>query len=624
MSIEVKEFATVLPSQVEPTSIEHSDNQFHLEVVQASSSKRLKNPYGKEIEGARNDFLLRGLNRYKLGEKPNSPEEAKIINNLAQLISKANHLSLPEEEIIALTTSDFNSVVSVIKKLANKVGLAELGAMVLLAIAVDDLYFLQKKGYKNELDFFKQNAELMSMSVSCARDFAVRGRNFLRYRLDILNGIEDIEGMSLENLANTCLAKLTYYEKAVEAFGDKQALIYLKTLSFREFKKVLPSDASKVRSSKKEKGAKESKQLDYDLLLKELDLKPNHKRLLKIKAKGGIPVTIPRYLTDQQVGLIQARYREHRLKSVQDNYESRWRKWDHYKPMDPNDPLKIDDLCFKGELVFEKIVGTRDDYLEKAYWTPDEPRQRFENQIWDYGDIVLRIREGLNQIQPARRAIAVLLYRLVNEKAFKNKWKNPREGVNYVSFGDFAIEELGLRENYRDYLAVGKVLKEYHYFLNHLSDIDVEDTFLKLRYISDALKTHKDDEYLVLARLRSLSVREFKRFSIDPDFDLHFERRLTKKELDEFILFCQSTTNNYYGEEYNDNNIDFIEAYREGDEHLVYWIAQKVIEETSLALVPPAPMVNTANASEQVDEATNDGINTSVDDLNQPLTVTVA
>jgi hypothetical protein len=625
VSCEANELCAVLPFQAEPVSVEHSVNQFiHLEVDQASASKRLKNPFGKEIGGARNDFLLRGLDLYKLGEKPNSPEETKILNNLANLISKANHLSLPDEEMLALTTSDFNSVVSVIKKLARKVGLAELGAMVLLAIAVDDTYFLHKNGYKNEAHFFKTNADLMQISASCARDFATRGRIFLRYRLDILNGIEDIEGISLENLANTCLAKLTYYEKAVEKFGNKQALIYLKTLSFRDFKKVLLSEASKVRSSKKEKGQKESKQLEYDLLLKELGLMPNHKRLLKIKAKGGIPVTIPRYLTDYQVSLIESRYREHRIKTIRDNYESRWRRWDHYKPMSPDNPLKVDDLSFSNGVVFEKIVATREDYMEKVCWTPDEPRQRFENQIWDYGDIVLRIRAGISQIQPARRTIAVLLFKLVNERAFKGKWKKPRDGVEYKSFGDFAIEELGLRENYRDYLAVGKVLKEYHYFLDHLSDVDTEETFLKLRYLPDALKTHKFDEYLVLARLRSLSVREFKRFSIDPDFEMHFQKRLSKKGLDEFILFCQSTTNNYYGEKYNDNNIDFIEAYHEGDERLVQWIANKVVEETSIAIVPPAPMVDATHASEQLDEATNDGVNTGVDDSNQPLTVTVA
>ena len=421
------------------------------------------------------------------------------------------------------------------------------------------------------------------------------------------------------------MAKLTHYEKAVEAFGDKQALINLKTLSFREFKKVLPSETSKAHSTKKKKSQKESKQLEYDLLLRELGLMPNHKRLLRIKAKGGIPVTIPRYLTDYQVSLIETRYREYRIKTVRDNFESNSKGWIHHKPMDPDNPLKVDDLSFSNGVVYEKIVATREDYVEKAYWFPGEPPpQRFENRISNLNDIVLRIRAGINQIQPARRTIAVLLFKLINEKAFKSKWKEPRQGVRYKSFGDFVIEELGLRENYRDYLAVGKVLKEYHYFLDHLSDVDTEETFLKLRHLPDALKTHKFDEYLVLARLRSLSVREFKRFSSDPDFEMHFQKRLSRRELDEFILFCQSTTNNYFGEEYNDNNFDFIEAYREGDERIVQVIANKVIEETSLTLAPPAPMVDTTNASEKVDEATNDGVNTGVDDSNQPLTVTVA
>jgi len=588
--------------------------------------KRLENPHEKELAEARLDLIFKSLNLWTIDKNPYSPEETELVKKIALLFSNAYHLSMQDEDLLVLTTNDFSSVVSVIKKLAKKVGLAELGAMVLLAIAVSDAYFLHKSGYKGEADFFQTNADLMQISASCARDFAIRGRIFLQHRIDILNGIEDVTGISLETLANTCLAKLTLYEKAVDKFGNKQALVYLKTLSFREFKKIIPSKPSRGLSLKKEKRLKDSEKTesDYDLRLKELNLLPNEKRLLRIRAKRGIDVAIFQILSEYQVSLIESRYREYRFKTRQDYYKSRSERWVHYKPADTDNPLKIDDLCFQHMGLFQKIVGTREDYLQKWYEHPDDPQHPFENRIFDYADIVLRIRAGLSQIQPSRRAIAVLLFKLVNEKAFKNKWKNPREGVEYKSFRDFTIEELGLRENYRDYLAVGKVLKEYYIFLDHLSDVDTEETFLKLRHLPDALKTHKDDEYLVLARLRSLSVREFKKFSVDPDFELHFGRRLTKKELDDFVEFCKCSLRGqgtFFRCAYK---MDFIEAYDKDDYHLILRIADKVIEETSLAIVPPAPMVDVTNASEKVDEATNDGVHTGLDDLNQPLTVPAA
>jgi hypothetical protein len=432
-------------------------------VSNSATSKKLKNPYKEKIEKARSEIFLKGLSLWKTGENFYSPEETELLTKISQLFSTAYHISMPEEDLLVLTSNDYTSVVSIIKKLARKVGLAELGTMILLAIAVDDNFYLKKAGYNGESDFFQQNASLMGISPSCSRDYAIRGRIFLRYRLDILNGIDDVTGISLETFANTCMAKLSLYEKAVDEFGNKQALIYLKTLSFREFKKIIPTKGTEGYSFKRKKRLKESSLsvLDYNLRLQELELRQSEKRLLRILAKRGIPVPIGQYLTDHQIFLIETRYREARVKSMQEYYDSTSKKWVYYKEMDPDFPLRVDDLCFHNGTAWEKIIGSREDYKESGCYFPGDSRPFFDStsRIFNFEDIILRIRFGLKQIQPARRTIAVLLFKLVNEKGLKGKWKKPREGVEYKSFKDFAIEELGLRENYRDYLAVGKVLK---------------------------------------------------------------------------------------------------------------------------------------------------------------------
>jgi hypothetical protein len=556
-----------------------------------------------------------------------TPEETELLRKTALLIADTCHVSLPGDDILVLTTDNFPTIISIIKKIARKVGLGELGAMVLLAIAVRDTYVLKKAGYKSESDFFNKNAYLMGISASTARDFSIRGRIFLDHRLDIFNGIDDVDGISLETFANTCMSKLALYEKAVEAFGRKQALIYLKTLSFREFKKKISPDVPKEHPVKNKKHSKKSErtECDYNLLIKELDLKPNENRLLRLIVKRAKYISTGYNLTDHQVNLIQTRYREFLLKAIQKDYEDRSERWAYYKPMDPDNPLKIDHLCFFNGTVFEKIVATREDYMEELTWdfAAPEKYQHFENRIFNRHDIMLRIRAGIAQMQPARRTIAILLFRLVNEKALKNKWKKPREGVEYKSFKDFASEELGLSENYRDYLAVGKVLKEYHYFLDHLTDIDTKETFLKLKHLPAALKTHKNDEHLVLARLRSLSIREFKRFSTDPDFETTFGRRLTKEEWDTFYhRLGQTRVMHGFGDKVPASfyNTEYIEVFDVADYGIIYKIADKVIEETSLTIVPPAPIVDATDTSKQADETTDDGVNTDIDDSSQTLT----
>jgi hypothetical protein len=563
-------------------------------------------------------------NKWRPDVNPYSPEETEIIRKTALLIADTCHISLPGDEVLVLTTDNFPTIVSVIKKLVGKVGLGELGAMVLLAIAVNDSYGLKKMGYKSESDFFNYNSASMGISASTARDYSIRGRIFLDYRLDILNGIEEIEGISLETFANTCMAKLTLFEKAVDTFGRKQALIYLKTLSFREFKNKISLEIPKNSLSKDKKHLQGSKRSDceYNQRLQELDLKPNEKRLLKLKVKKAKYVCFPCILTEYQASLIDSLYREHRLNVIRQRYNEDYQGWANFKPADPGNPLKVDDLSFFNGGVYQKVVSSRDDYSEKVSWGPDEPMPRFDNRIFDLDDIILRIRAGIAQMQPERRTIAILLFKLVNVKTLKNKWKNPREGVKYESFRDFAIEELGLGENYRDYLAVGKVLMEYNYFLDHLSDIDTEETFLKLRHIPAALKNHKNDEHLVLARLRSLTIREFKRFSTDPDFEITFGRRLTNKEWEEFVnSLCNTRDPRGFG---FDTNIDFIEVFSISHQGIVLRIAEKVIEETSLTIIHPAQMIDTTLASKQVDKITDDVVHANLDDANQSFPVSVA
>jgi hypothetical protein len=499
------------------------------------------------------NFLLvsKDLYRWTLEQNPYSPEETVVLNEIAQVFSSSWHTDLPTDKILTLTSYDFSTIVAVIRNLRGKVGMAELAVSILLALIVDhELY--EKIHCNSASSFFQRNAETMGFSPSRARDYYKRGHCFLKYKNDILDGVGTTSGIPIEEFISRHMSKLTLYAKAVERFGEEEALCNLKNLTFREFQKKLflekpenkaPSnDLSKAPLSKNS-SSHEIHEAQKEMILN-LDLAPNEKRFLRILAKGGI-YCLTNSLTEDQITMVEARLHQYRIQVFQNNINCRPMS-EPYEPFDPNCPLEISDSLYA---------------------------------LNNINDIVLRIREGLSLVAPARRTIAILLFRLSTEKLnFESRWQHPRDGVEYKSFRDFAMTELGMGEDYRDYLVVGRVLNNYAYFLDELSEINTDNVFLKLRSLPKALDTHKGNEPLVLNRLRSLTVREFKLFSVDPDFEITFSKRLTTKNLEKFnAMLCRTRDPHGFG---LSNNVDFIEVYDKNESGLINKIVSDVIKET--------------------------------------------
>jgi hypothetical protein len=521
---------------------------------------RLPNPKAENYHIAIINLVHYHLGRWSIDKNPYSPEETDILQKIAQIMSDAWHISLPVDKAPTLTTVDFPTIVTVIRSLRKKVGLAELAVAILIALVIEHRLYAQQCRTLSE--FFHLHGEVMGLSPSGIRDYYKRGVVFLKYRNDILEGVDEIPGIPLDEFVSRHMSKLTIYEKAVEKFGRKEALCKLR-LTFREFQKLLsikkpkdkkplnplPEKTLSTTSVSSQKIHEEQKEM-----ILELNLAPNEKRLLRIIAKNGIVCTIQK-LTEEQLSLLETRLHQCRLEIFQRNLK--------YIPIgapsifiDPINPLSISDELYS---------------------------------LTNIDEIILRIRAGLSLVAPARRTIAILVFRLYSEKfSFESLWKHPRKGVDYSSFRDFAMEELGMGEDYRDYIAVGRVLKDYYYFLDGLSEIDTEVVFLKLRYLPEALKTHKGNEPLVLARLRSLTVREFKIFSEEPDFEITFSKKLTKKQLDEFDKWLCRTRPFFPC----NISIDFIEIYKKSECVLINKIEREVIEETesSVPLTLPSPV----------------------------------
>jgi hypothetical protein len=90
--------------------------------------------------------------------------------------------------------------------------------------------------------------------------------------------------------------------------------------------------------------------------------------------------------------------------------------------------------------------------------------------------------------------------------------------------------------------------------------------------------------------------------------------------LDEFVSRCSITTKNLHGAAYV-QEADYIEAFRENDFHLIQKIADKVIEETSVAIMHPAPIVDTTLISQLIDDkiTKDDVVHSDLDSSNQRL-----
>jgi hypothetical protein len=452
---------------------------------------------------------------------------------IAEIFNDAWRTSLPLDEAVVLTTHDFKAIVATIKKLRNKVGLAELAVAILLALVVDNKLYKQS-GCGSASKFFLRYSETMGISASRARDYCKRGFTFLDYRKDFLEGVGSIPGIPIDEFASSYMSKLTIYDAAVRKFGREQALYKLKTLSFRDFKEELKVKKPKVKNVPNNAQAHKSSDglpcvvynahEEQKAMIEALNLSPSEKRLLQIIAKNGNAFPIHR-LTDEQREQLEIRLNKWRVEYFERHLPYNSSLFER-KSYDPANPLAISDDLYK---------------------------------LTDINDICLRIKAGLALIVPARRTIAILLNRLFTE--LPHSYKHPRPGVEYASFRDFAMEELGMGEEYRDYIAVGKVINGNPDVLYWLSDRDTEDVFFKLRYLLKALDTHKGNQCLVIARLRSLTVREFKLFSETSDFEITFSKKLTKKQLD---LFKEDLWGSRNKDRMN-HPCDYIEVYSESE-----------------------------------------------------------
>jgi len=479
-----------------------------------------------------------------------TPEQWKALTQIANEIATAIHTSTKQTDALDLVSIDFHHIVRVIRRLKKAHGLTELGVMILLDNIVTKRLWKDVPHCNSAADFFRLCEHLIGFSSSRARDFQVRGHAFRHHWQDLRGGYGSVAGLSIEELCFRHLTKLGHYDKAVELFGREEALRLFKECTARDFTARVKDASAKTADAPvsnapihKKRTPKVTTPID-DLQLSGVQLKALH-----IIANGGSPKLLAMASHDQ-IELATSRFEEDRReKNLAIRAEIGHKLYDVKRPFEVNKDLM---------------------------------------ELANVQEIIDRIRSGLAIAMPRRRTIAVHTYRLANESYFREYWQHPRMEVRYKSFAAFAAVELGMGEELRDYLRVGRNLAKFGYILDGLDEIDTDAMFYKLRYIDEAVVTHQSDIALIRARLANLSVREFAKFAQQADYDQQASRTISRQYRESFANFMAQINSCIE----KGLAVDVIECYGPNESLIIDTIMSEVREEGKVITANAEPLAD--------------------------------
>ena len=160
-----------------------------------------------------------------------------------------------------------------------------------------------------------------------------------------------------------------------------------------------------------------------------------------------------------------------------------------------------------------------------------------------------------------RWTVAILVARLRYEDQFKPRWN-----YEHGSFSVYARVVLGIGEELRDLLRVGRNLLRFPFFLEGQQGLNTDNAFYSFRYVDLAMEKHENNIDLIKARLHSLTTREFAEFARDPLFDERgSKKRLTLKQEERYLKLLEELNH----ERSLGRSVKIIEILTEGERSTV-------------------------------------------------------
>jgi hypothetical protein len=433
-----------------------------------------------------------------------------------QFAAIATSLGLTDdgEAALALVSEDRDLVVEQATKLAAYVGARRLKTA-RLCDSIRELHLnRQLHGCGSSSAYLRNTDTRLGMSSSAFSFLASAGKGYRLFGDELRNGVDGEEGVDESFLAKS-LAKLALYHKVRVARGPKEALHGFKVYSFAVFRRLEftaePFVTFTAEDAKAEEIAKAAQAEKAALLAGEpTKAKASSKRrrlpsLEEAGPKGPYELAIRRIIArGDQVHLLSTALPEALI-----DVESRLAHWRQ----------SIDE-------------GNRLHYRNGA--TPESEEAILASKVaLDIEDYIRSINTG---IAANRRTLAILVARLRDEPFFYPRWHN-----EHNSFAAYANQVLGIGEELRDLIRIGRNLIRFPSVLEGQTGFGTDVHFYSLRYIDRAMAKHGSDVALIRARIKSLTTREFAEFARDPYYDQRGSLRAlpSKKEARVVELLCE-------------------------------------------------------------------------------------
>jgi hypothetical protein len=235
--------------------------------------------------------------------------------------------------------------------------------------------------------------------------------------------------------------------------------------------------------------------------------------------------------------------------------------------------------------------------------TPDSEKDILASKVaLDIEDYIRAVTSG---IAANRRTLAILVARLRDEPFFYPRWHD-----EYNSFTGYANQVLGIGEELRDLIRVGRNLIRFPSILEGQSGFGTDTHFYSLRYLGQAMANHGSQVALIRTRLKTLTTREFAEFARDPHYDARGSLRAltSKKEARIVELLCE--VNNLLDQ---GRTVKVVEILAESERDYLAAIlsaAENTLQAKALAASALAPTPDASAPTFEVEKAPADSIPT--------------
>lgn len=428
------------------------------------------------------------------------PDELATIRPEAAALAKSLGFSGDGDTGLMLFTSSPGFIATTVREKHTRTSIAILKSAIELSFLREQGISRQIQGGASTADFDRTSDQRLELSAARCSYLVAGGDVYRRSHKELLGGVDGEPGIPLEDLSRM-FGKLRLYPEVKARVGEKRAIAAMKTMTFRQFKAFRFTDDPDIRVTAPTPAAKQagrpettSKSVQGGRAVVQ---PPEPQTPLECELRRAVQNSYPVYLAySQHPQVIEGL--DNAIQAWRDSVNEETRRLYAQSPalgLATSFPLNDDLLtCRNG-------VELQD-----------------------------RVRVAFRDLGADRRTVAVGVARLADEPDFRSYW-------NYgnARFSTWAQFSLGIGEELRDLLRVGRNLIRYPYFLEGQIGFDSDNAFYSLRFIAQAMVTHNNNVELIRARLRTLTTREFAQFASDPLFEQRGSSRpLTRKQVERY------------------------------------------------------------------------------------------